>query len=342
MSSHPQTIKAIVLSGTGDFDVINEIDVPFPKPAKNEILIKVAYVGINFVDNYFRTGIYNATFPHGVGVEGSGVIVELPTDPSVVDDEEYKKRGFKVGAKVSIATGPSAREYLAADWTRVFVVPENVSLELAAAANAQGSTAITFIKEAYEVKAGDTILIHTVAGGFGLLLTQLVKLRGATVIGTTSTPEKAELAKANGADHVILYKEEDTAKRVLEITKGEGVEGIFDGVGKDTVEIDFKVIKRKGTIVFVGNASGAVPPISPLRLAAKNIKILRPTVRNYIYTAEEFRHYFTELFDLVVSQKLKVLINKVYPFSAEGVQQAEKDLTTGKTVGKLLIKLSDD
>jgi len=339
--SYPETIKAIVLSGIGDFDVINEATLPFPKPAKNEILIKVAYTGINFADKYFRTGTFPVTFPHGVGVEGSGIILELPTDPSVVDDEEYKKRGFKIGSKVSIATGPSAREYLAADWTKVFVIPENVSLEIASAAYGQGSTALTFVKEAYDVKAGDTILVHTVAGGLGLLLTQLIKLRGATVIGTTSTKEKAEVAKKYGADHVILYKDEDVEKRVLEITNGEGVEAIFDGVGKDTFEIDFKVIKRKGTIVFLGNTSGLIPPIPPLQLLAKNVKVLFPSVNNYLYTPSEFHHYFTELFDLIDSQKLKILINKVYVFSAEGVRQAEKDLIEGKSVGKLLVKVSD-
>jgi len=339
--SYPKTIKAIILSGTGNFDVINEADLPFPKPEKNEILIKVAYAGINFGDNYYRTGALPVTFPHGVGAEGSGIIVELPTDSSVVEDEEYKKRGFKVGSKVSIAAGPSAREYLAADWTKVFVIPEGVSLEIAAAAYGQGATAVTFIKEAYDVKAGDTILVHTAAGGLGLLLTQLIKLRGATVIGTTSTKEKAEVAKKNGADHVILYKEEDVVKRVLEITNGEGVEGIFDGVGKDTFEIDFKVIKRKGTIVFVGIASGAIPSISPLQLLAKNIRVVHPSVRNYLYTPSELRHYFTELFDLIVSQKLNILISKVYSFSAEGVRQAEMDLTGGTSVGKLLVKVSD-
>ncbi|KAI0795394.1 NAD(P)-binding protein [Abortiporus biennis] len=341
--SFPTTIKAVALSALGDFDVIKDVEVPFPKPAQNEILVKVAYSGINFIDNYFRTGIYPVTkFPHVVGVEASGTIVSLPTDSSITESADYKKRNFKVGAKVSVASGPSAAEYVSVDWAKVFVVPDNVSLDVAAAANAQGSTALTFVQEAYNVKAGDTILVHTVAGGLGLLFTQLAKLRGATVIGTTSTPEKAEIAKANGADHVILYKQEDTAKRVLEITNGEGVDVVYDGVGKDTYEIDFEVIKRKGTIVFVGNASGVVPPISPLRLAAKNIKLLRPTVRNYIFTAEEFRHYFTELYDLISQQKLKILIHKVYPFNAEGVQQAEKDLTGGKTVGKLLIKVSDD
>ncbi|CAK5264327.1 unnamed protein product, partial [Mycena citricolor] len=146
----------------------------------------------------------------------------------------------------------------------------------AAAASSQGLTALTFIEEAYKVKKGDVILVHTVAGGLGLLFAQLIKHRGATVIGTTSTKEKAELAKANGADHVILYKDEDTVKRVLELTDGQGVDAVFDGVGKDTFDSNFVMLKRKGTLVSVGNASGAVPPMAPLRLVEKNLKLVRP------------------------------------------------------------------
>ena len=159
----------------------------------------------------------------------------------------------------------------------------------------QGSTAVSFMEEAYEVKKGDVLLIHTIAGGLGLLMCQYAKSKGATVIGTTSTEEKAKLAKEHGSDHVILYTKEDMVKVVLELTKGEGVNAIFDGVGKDTYvlsayqgksdasgdtyrfEKDFEMIKRKGTIVSLGNASGAVPPFAPLKLSEKNVKLARPT-----------------------------------------------------------------
>ena len=159
----------------------------------------------------------------------------------------------------------------------VYSVPDAISTKIAAAAALQGLTAVTFTEEGYDVKKGDIILVHTVAGGLGLLFSQLIKSRGATVIGTTSTREKAELAKAHGADHVILYREENTVQRVLELTEGRGVDAIFDGVGKDTFDANFEMIKRKGTIVSVGNASGAVEPFSLLRLVQKNVKILRPT-----------------------------------------------------------------
>jgi NADPH:quinone reductase len=199
------------------------------------------------------------------------------------------------------------------------------------------------------------------------------------VIGTTSTPEKAELAKAHGADHVILYKDEDIVQRVKEITQGEGVDAIFDGVGKDTYalgcfmgvtrmsewssrfELDFEVIKRKGTLVSVGNASGAVPPFAPLKLTPKNVKLLRPTyvpissplghlvrlfilpsMGNYVVTPEELTFYGTSLFTSIADGSIKVNVFKEYPFTADGVRQSQIDLTGGKTTGKLLITIRDE
>jgi len=339
--SFPKTIHTVALTAQGDFDVIQKIERPFPSVGKGDILVKLQYAGVNFIDNYFRTGIYPETFPADMGQEGAGVVVSLPTDPEVLNDSDYIKRGLVLGGNAAVSASGTFAEYISVPWTKVFPLPEGVSIRSAAAAIGQGTTAVTFVQEAYNIKSGDIIFIHTVAGGFGLLITQLAKARGATVIGSTSTQEKAVIAKSNGADHVILYKDEDTVKRVLEITNGAGVHAVYDGVGKDGVEIDFKIIRRKGTIVFVGNASGVVPPIPPLRLAEKNVAILRPTVRNYLYTPEENQYYMDELFSLISSGKLKLLIHKEYPLTTEGVQQAEKDLTQGKTVGKLLIKIAD-
>jgi len=341
--SLPPTIYTIALRATGDFDVIQKIERPFPLVGKDDVVIKLQYGGVNFIDNYFRTGIYpTASFPAVMGEEGAGLIISLPTDPEVIGDANYIKRGLTVGARAVLTTHGSFAEYVSVPWTKVFPLPEGVSSRTGAAALAQGSTAITFVQEAYNVKSGDIIFVHTVAGGFGLLITQIAKLRGATVIGSTSTKEKAEVAKSNGADHVILYKDEDTVQRVLEITGGQGVHAVYDGVGKDGYEIDFQIIRRKGTIVFVGNASGVVPPIPPLKLAEKNVTILRPTVGKYLFTPEEHQYYLDELFKLVAEGQLKILIHKEYPFTAEGVQQAEKDLTGGKTVGKLLINIADE
>ncbi|KAF8665508.1 hypothetical protein AX16_000523 [Volvariella volvacea WC 439] len=275
-------------------------------------------------------------------MEAAGTVVALPTDPQVLNNPTYKGNNFTVGGKVAVYVLGAHAEYISVPWTRVYAVPDGVSTLTAAAGLLQGLTAVTFFDEAYNVQKGDTILIHTVAGGLGLLFAQLGRYRGATVIGTTSTPEKAELAKANGADHVILYPVEDTVQRVLELTNGEGVHAVFDGVGKDTFENNFKLIRRKGTIITLGNASGAVPPFSPLKLVEKNVKLLRPTMTNYTYTAEEAQHYGRKLFDLISSGVLKIKVFKEYPFTTEGLQEAQRDLTGGKTTGKLIIKVADN
>ncbi|KAI0711151.1 NAD-P-binding protein [Cerioporus squamosus] len=342
MSSLPSKIQAIGIHKTGDFDVIEKLELPFPQVEPGNVLVKVHYAGVNFIDTYFRKGLYPIeSFPRALGSEAAGEIVALPTDEKVLNDEEFKLRKFAVGGKVAMYGQGAFAEYVSAPWAKVYPLPDGVSTKTAAAALTQGATALTFVTEAYNVQKGDTILVHTVAGGLGLLFAQLIKARGATVIGTTSTPEKAEIAKAHGADHVILYKQQDTVQRVLELTNGEGVHAIFDGVGKDTFEADFKMIRRKGTIVSVGNASGAVPPFPPLKLVEKNVRLLRPTLANYVYTPEEGRTYTTELWRLVANGTLKIRIHAEYPFTAEGVQQAQKDLVGGKSIGKLIIKVAE-
>ncbi|KDQ63082.1 hypothetical protein JAAARDRAFT_29078 [Jaapia argillacea MUCL 33604] len=340
--SVPEKMRAITIAKNGDVDVIELTTQPVPKPSPNEVFVKMQYGGVNFIDTYFRKGLYpTPSFPAVQGREGAGVIVGLPTDESIVESEEFKKRGFKEGGSVGVYAGGLFAEYAAVPWKQAYPVPSGISTQTAAASLTQGLTAITLMTESYNVKAGDTVLIHTVAGGLGLLFAQYAKYRGATVIGTTSTKEKAELAKQHGADHVILYKDESTVDRVLEITGGVGVEAIFDGVGKDTFEDNFKIIKRKGTLVSVGNASGAVPPFPPLKLTEKNVTLVRPTMGNYAYTPEESRRYGNELFDLIAKGVFKINVFKEYPFSAEGVQQAQSDLTAGKSTGKLVIKIAD-
>ncbi|KAJ7102476.1 NAD-P-binding protein [Mycena belliarum] len=342
MSTIPSHRNGIGITKTGDFDVIAKVTVPLNVGA-SDIVVKADYLGINFIDTYYRKGLYPLKeFPAVIGTEMSGTVVALPTDKSVLEDPDYKKRGYNVGTKVVVGGGGAFglhSDYASVPWKAVHTLPAGVSTKIGAATLLQGLTALTFVEEAHKVQKGETILVHTVAGGLGLLFAQLIKARGATVIGTTSTKEKAELAKANGADHVILYKEEDTVARVLELTNGVGVDAVFDGVGKDTFDNNFKLLKRKGTLVSVGNASGAVPPFAPIRLVEKNLKLLRPTVGNYAFTAQELYSYTKELFELVSAGKLNIKIHGEYPFTAEGVVQAQKDLTGGKTTGKLLIKV---
>ncbi|KAF7975190.1 hypothetical protein HWV62_10248 [Athelia sp. TMB] len=341
--SYPSSIQAITFSKTGDYDVIEKTTQPFPNVKPGDIVVKVQYGGVNFIDTYFRKGLYPVpSFPAISGGEASGIIVGLPSDQAVLDNPDFKRRGFEKGGHVAVNSLGAFAEYISVPWTDSFPVPAGLSTRLAVAGTLQGITAISFMDEGYDVQKGDIILVHTVAGGLGLILLQYAKSKGATVIGTTSTKEKAALAKEHGADHVILYTEEDTVKRVLEITNNEGVHAIFDGVGAATFDSDFKMIRRKGTILTLGNASGAVPPFAPLKLTEKNVKLLRPTMKNYIATPEEGYHYSSKVFGLIANGTIKVNIHKDYPFTAEGVVESQKDLTGGKTTGKLIIDIASE
>ncbi|KAI0783113.1 NAD-P-binding protein [Abortiporus biennis] len=345
MAGLPSTIEAFSFAKTGGVEVMEKITIPFPKIEKDSIVVKVNWGGVNTIDTYFRKGLYPVkSFPQISGQEASGTIVALPTDESILNDEQFKKRNFKIGSRVAVYSLGVHAQYAVVSWPKVFPVPDSVSLEVAAAALLQGLTAVTLMTESYNVQKGDVILVHTVAGGLGLLFTQYAKSRGAAVIGTTSTPEKAELAKKFGADHVILYTKENTVERVLELTNGEGVHAVYDGVGKDTFMDNFKLARRKATLINVGNASGAVDPIAPLQLVAKNLKLVRPSMQNYIVTPEESYQYGSELFREIEAGRLKVNIFAHYPFTTEGVRQAQTDLTTpgGKVAGKLLYTIADE
>ncbi|TVY91587.1 putative quinone oxidoreductase, partial [Lachnellula willkommii] len=221
-------------------------------------------------------------------------------------------------------------EYSAVPASKAVLVPSALPAGIAAASLLQGLTALTLIRESYHVQKGDWILVHAAAGGVGLWLCQLLRVVGARTIGTASTAEKLELAKANGAEVVVNYKTEaDFVGRIKEITGGEGVKA-------DQFENDLEVVGRKGTIVSFGNSSGAVPPFSISRLTAKNIKVTRPTLFNSIATREEYEGYSAELFDFIIKDKLNVRIHETYPLS--DIARAHTDLEGRKTTGKLLLK----
>ncbi|KAF7307237.1 NAD(P)-binding protein [Mycena indigotica] len=348
--SLPLTRSTIAINRTGNYSVIEKITLPL-RPHPSDIVVKTEYLGINFLDTVFlllrlhiRSGAYGQPpFPAELGIEASGTVVALPTDPRVLNNPDYKKRAYTVGSRVALLSQDGVHsDYVALPWDYVHPVPQDVSSKVAGAVLLQGLTALSFVEEAYPVKKGDTVLIHTVAGGTGLMFAQLSKARGATVIGTTSTKEKAEIAKAHGADHVILYKNENTVQRVLELTNGDGVDAVFDGVGKDTFYANFKLLKRKGTFVSLGDASGPVPHISPGMLGQNNLKFIRAAVPNYFVTPDERYHYTTWLWKTVQEGKLKAVVHKEYPFTAQGAQDAHRDLLASKTSGKLLLKVEDN
>ncbi|KAJ3723610.1 NAD(P)-binding protein [Lentinula guzmanii] len=338
---YPSTVEALAIAQTGDINVIEKMTLPFPKVNPEDLVVKIEYIGVNFIDTYFRQGLYPLDhFPATIGEEAAGVIVALPTDPEVLENPYYKRQEFKIGMSVAVTTMGTDQTYVSVPWSRTFPT-RGVSTKIAAASITQIATAITFMSDAYAVSPGDTVFIHTIAGGLGLVFTQYAKHLGAKVIGTTSTKEKAELARRNGADEVILYKDENVVERVRTLTGGIGVDVVYDGVGKDTFEMDFQILKRKGTLVSVGNASGPVPPFSPLKLMAKNHKLVRPSVTNYVVTAEEAWEIGGKVFDLITEGMLRVNIYKEYPFTTEGGRQAQIDLTNGKTMGKLVIRVSE-
>ncbi|EGD97578.1 quinone oxidoreductase [Trichophyton tonsurans CBS 112818] len=332
MASLPTTQKGVLVSKIGGPEVLEyKTDLPVPSPKEGEVLVKNNLTAINLIDTYFRKGVYDSAKPEILGKEGAGTIVALGPGPNPYN--------FAVGDRVAWIGTAGYAEYSTPPAYRVAKIPQGISDEDVLAVLLTGATCLSFIREAYEVKKGDWILLHAAAGGAGIIMTQLLKLAGAKVIGTAGGPEKVELVKGLGADVVIDYKSTEGAKwldKVMEVTGGEGVNAVYDSVGKDTWENSLKAVRRKGSVVFFGNSSGVVPPFPISMLAGKNIKICRPVLFNYIYTREEFDLYMNELFQLLEAGKLKTSIYKIYPL--ENIQQAHKDIEGRKTTGKLLLK----
>ncbi|KAF7158470.1 hypothetical protein CNMCM5623_003473 [Aspergillus felis] len=330
--SIPTTMKAVLVEKTGGPEVLDfKTDYPVPTPQEGQLLVKNNISGINYIDTYFRTGLYPAPKPEILGREGAGTIVALGPGPNPYN--------FQVGDRVAwLSTGGYA-EYTAVPAAKTVKIPDGISDEDVMASFLSGLTVLSLAKETYAVQKGDWVLLHAAAGGAGFLMTQVLKTIGAHVIGTAGGPEKVELVKSLGADHVIDYRSEggkDWVKQVKEITGGRGVDVVYDSVGKDTWEGSLEAVKRKGTIVWFGNASGPVPPLPLNKLSPKCVKVARPQLFGYIETREEFEFYVNELFNLLQSGQLKVRIHKVYPL--EQVQQAHIDLEGRKTTGKPLLR----
>lgn len=284
-------------------------------------------------NRYFRTGLYPAPKPEILGKEGEGVIVSTGDNNAVAD-----KLNLKTGDRVVWMHTGAYAEYTAVPAHLVHVLPSGFPEGKAAAGLLQGLTALTLIREAHPVKAGEFVLVHAAAGGVGLLLCQMLKQVGARTIGTASTDAKCDEAKRAGAEFVINYSNESDLKgKILEITGGQGCQAIFDGVGKSTFDLDLEVVARKGTVVSFGNASGAVPAVELRRLTAKNAKLLRPTLFNYVATREEYETYSNELFKWIQEGKVDVKVHEEYPL--EDIKRVHEDLEGRKTTGKLLLKL---
>ncbi|KAF7554546.1 hypothetical protein G7Z17_g2823 [Cylindrodendrum hubeiense] len=328
MAPIPPTMKAVQISQNGGVEVLEYNEIPVPKVGEGQILVKNEYAGLNFIDTYFRSGLYKVPqFPQTLGREGAGEVIDAHSSVSSIP----------VGSRVVfMGTYGTYGEYSAVAASDAIIIPDSLSTDKAAAAYLQGLTAWTFIREAADVKAGQWVLVHAAAGGVGTLLVQMLRAIGAKTIGTASTEEKCALARKNGAGWTI-NSHDDVVAKVKEITGGHGADVIFDGVGKSTFDADIDLIAPKGHLVSFGNASGAVPPVNILRLTPKCIKLMRPVVSGYIADRASLEKYSAELFELITSGKVEILIHDVYPLKE--VARAHQDIESRKTTGKLLIKL---
>ncbi len=323
-------MKAIVVEKYGSEEELKlqEKDTPRLKP--HEVLVKLHAIGVNYIDIYHRTGLYPQMLPFTPGVEGAGVVEEV--------GEACKL--FKKGDRVAYYAGGNLgayAEYHAVPEELLVALPDAVSMEQAAAVMLQGMTAHYLVHSTYALKPGETALIHAAAGGVGLLLVQLAKMRQARVIGTVSTEEKAELAKRMGADAVILYTKEDFVVETKRLTDGKGVDVVYDSVGRDTFEGSLSVLRPRGMFVSFGNASGVVPPVSLLLLSQKgSLFLTRPSLVHYTATREELLWRATDLFTWIQNGSLTVLISQQLPLSQ--AKEAHALLEGRKTVGKVLLK----
>ncbi|CAG7941087.1 unnamed protein product [Penicillium nalgiovense] len=328
--SVPATMKAVVVEETGGPEVLKfKTSYPVPTPQAGELLVRNNISGVNYIDTYFRTGLYPAPKPEVLGREGAGTVAAVGPQTS----------GFQVGDRVAWLSSGGYAEYTAVPIAQTAKIPEGISDEDIMASFLSGLTVLAFAKETYPVQKGDWVLLHAAAGGAGFLMTQILKSIGAKVIGTAGGAEKCALVKSLGADVVIDYRSEedkDWVKKVKEATGGRGVDVVYDSVGKDTWEGSLEAVKRKGTIVWFGNASGPVPPLPLAKLTPKCVKVARPSLFGYIQTREEFEYYTNELFNLLKSGQLKTKIHKIYPL--EDIAQVHKDLEGRKTMGKPLLK----
>jgi NADPH2:quinone reductase len=320
-------MQAIQILTTGSADVLALRDLPTPTPGAGEVLIRIEASGVNFIDTYFREGRYPAHLPYTLGQEAAGIVVATAPDVNSV----------KAGDRVAWCGVPGTYAQLAvAPANRLVPIPEGVNFQQAAAALTQGLTAHYLTHSTYPIQSGDEVLIHAGAGGTGLLFIQMAKARGARVITTVSTEEKAALARAAGADEIILYTQEDFAAKVRELTNGRGLPVVYDSVGKTTFEQSLQCLRPRGLMVLFGGSSGAVPPFDLIRLSTMgSLYVTRPTMKDYIATPADLEARAKDVFDGIASGSLKLRIEHIYPLA--DAAHAHRDLESRKTTGKLLL-----
>jgi NADPH2:quinone reductase len=320
-------MKAIQVQKTGGPEALIVVDLPVPKAKANEAVVKIAAIGVNFIDVYFREGRYPAQMPFVDGQEAAGTVVEVGGDVTTVKPGDRVAYTGAIGAYAEFAAVPA---------DRLVRVPDKITDQQAAAAMLQGMTAHYLLNSTYPLKKGETALIHAAAGGVGLLLVQMAKNIGARVIATVGTEEKAKLAREASADELILYTQQDFEVETKRLTENKGVHVVYDGVGKSTFEKGLNVLRPRGYMVLFGGASGAVAPFDPIALSQKgSLFLTRPSLFHYIATRQELEQRSSDIFNLIIAGKLKLRVGHVYKL--EEVQQAHRDLEGRKTTGKILL-----
>jgi NADPH:quinone reductase len=320
-------MEAILLENHGGPEVLQVAQVPDPVPGPDEVLVEVAAAGVNFIDTYQRSGLYDIDLPGGLGLEGAGEVVAIGagvTSRQVGDVVAWADRRGSYSERVCVPAGRCVR------------VPPGVAPEQAAALMLQGMTAHYLTHSTRRLRAGETVLAFAAAGGVGRLLVQLAVRRGARVIAATSTPEKADEVRSLGADEVILYRDVDVPKTIRELTGGEGVDVVYDSVGQATFDSSLRSLKPRGLLVLYGASSGPVPPVD-LQILNRHGSLFatRPSLMHHVATTDELEWRANSLFELVRADTLDLKIHDRYPLAATA--QAHRDLESGTTSGKLLV-----
>jgi NADPH2:quinone reductase len=320
-------MHAIQVRQHGGPEALEYVEVEKPKPKDGEALVRLEYIGVNFIDVYHRTGLYKLPLPLIPGSEGAGVVEEVGPGVTVV------KKGDRVA--YAMARGAYA-EYAAVPADMLVPIPNSVDFKIAAAAMLQGMTAHYLAISTYSLKSGDTALIHAGAGGVGGLLIQVAKMRGARVLTTVSTEEKARIAKESGADEIINYKDQDFETEVMRLTENKGVNIVYDSVGKTTFDKSLNCVRRRGLLALFGQSSGAVPPFDPARLAKNGTFLTRPSLGHYTADRQELLWRAGEVLSWIASGKLRLRIDRELPL--RDAAEAHRLLEGRKAMGKLLLK----
>ena len=320
--------NAIRIHEFGGPDVLRWEEVEVPDPGEGEVQIRHSAIGLNFIDVYYRTGLYPVELPTGLGNEAAGVVKAIGRgEADISSGDRVVYTGGSAGAYSEIRNVPASQ---------VVPIPDGISDELAAAVFLKGLTAWYLLRRSYRVQEGDTILLYAAAGGVGSLASQWARHLGATVIGVVSTKEKAELARAQGCEHIIMSDDADMSKTVRELTGGEGVAAVYDSVGRDTFIASLDCLRPHGTMVTFGNASGPVDPVAPAELAKRgSLYLTRPILFHFVSTRDKLLHASKELFDVVASGVVKIRIGQTYDLKDAAL--AHRDLEARKTTGSTVL-----